>query len=53
MNEKAELDVQDAESYQRLMEISERLETIEALRPAIEEMKAGKGEPADLFFAGL
>ena len=53
INGKAELVIQDAESYQRLLEISERLETIEALRPAIEEMKAGKGEPAELVFAGM
>lgn len=53
INGKAELVVQDAVSYQRLMEISEKLETIEALKPAIAEMKAGKGEPADVFFAGL
>lgn len=53
INGKAELVVQDAESYQKLLEISERLETIEALKPAIEEMKAGKGESADIFFAEL
>ena len=53
INGKAELVVQDAESYQKLLEISERLETIEALKPAIEEMKARKGESADIFFAEL
>ena len=53
INGKAELVVQDAGSYQRLMEISERLETIEALKPAISEMKAGEGEPADKVFAEL
>ena len=53
INGKAELVVQDAESYQRLLEISEKLETIEALKPAIEEMKAGKGESADKVFAEL
>ena len=53
INGKAELVVQDAASYQRLMEISEKLETIEALKPAIAEMKAGTAEPADVFFDGL
>ena len=53
VNGKAELVVQDAASYQRLLEITERLETIEALKPAIEEMKAGKGEPAETFFSHL
>ena len=45
--------VQDAGSYQRLLEITEKLETIEALKPAIEEMKAGKGESAEKVFAEL
>lgn len=53
INGKAELVVQDAESYQKLLEISEKLETIEALKPAIAEMKEGKGEPADKVFAEL
>jgi prevent-host-death family protein len=53
INGKAELVVQDAESYQKLLEIAEKLETIEALKPAIEEMKAGKGEPAEKVFAEL
>lgn len=53
INGKAELVVQDAESYQKLLEISEKLETIEALKPAIEEMKAGKGELAEKVFAEL
>jgi len=53
INGKAELVVQDAGSYQRLLEITERLETIEALKPAIEEMTAGKGESAEKFFAEL
>lgn len=47
INGKAELVVQDAASYQRLLEITERLETIEALRPAIDEMKRGEGEPLE------
>ena len=53
INGKAELIVQDAGSYQRLLEITEKLETIEALKPAIEEMKAGKGESAEKVFAEL
>jgi len=51
INGKAELVVQDAGSYQKLLEIAEKLETIEALKPAIEEMKAGKGESAEKVFA--
>ncbi len=53
INGKAELIVQDAGSYQKLLEIAEKLETIEALKPAIEEMKAGKGELAEQVFAEL
>jgi hypothetical protein len=53
INGKAELIVQDAGSYQKLLEIAEKLETIEALKPAIAEMKAGNGEPAEKVFAEL
>lgn len=53
INGKTEIVVQDAGSYQQLLEISEKLETIEALKPAIEEMKQGKGESAEEFFAKL
>lgn len=53
INGKAELVVQDAGSYQKILEMTERLETIEALKPAIEEMKAGKGEIAEKVFAEL
>ncbi len=53
INGKAELVVQDAGSYQRLLEVTEKLETIEALKPAIEEMKAGKGELAEKVLAEL
>ena len=53
INGKAELVVQDAESYQLLLELAERLETIEALKPAIAEMKAGEGEAAEKVFARL
>ena len=53
INGKAELVVQDAGSYQRLLEITERLETIEALKPAIAEMKEGKGESAEKVLAEL
>lgn len=47
INGKAELVVQDAASYQKLLEIAERAEEMEALRVAVEEMRAGKGIPAE------
>lgn len=53
INGKAELVVQDAESYQQLLELAERLETIEALKPAIAEMQVGAGERAEEVFAQL
>ena len=53
INGRAELVVQDAGSYQRLLELTERLETIEALKPAIQEVRAGKGELAEKVFAEL
>lgn len=53
INGRAELVVQDAGSYQRLLELTERLETIEALKPAIREARAGRGELAEKVFAEL
>jgi prevent-host-death family protein len=46
INGKAELVVQDATSYQKLIELAERAERMEALRESVEEMKAGQGIPA-------
>jgi len=44
---KAELVVQDARSYQELIELTERVEEIEALRISVEEMRAGKAVPIE------
>jgi hypothetical protein len=33
-------------TYEKLVELLDRLETIEAIRNGLEEMKAGKGRPA-------
>jgi prevent-host-death family protein len=49
VNGKDQLLVQDMDSYQKLLELVElieRFETIEAVKVALQEMKAGKGEPA-------
>ena len=51
INGNAELIVQDAGSYQKILELTEKLETIEALKSAIEEMKVDKGELAETVFA--
>jgi PHD/YefM family antitoxin component YafN of YafNO toxin-antitoxin module len=47
INGKAELVVQDSASYQRLIELAEKAERMEALRASVEEMRAGKIIPAE------
>src|SRR5947209_545591 len=47
VNGRAEVVVQDAASYQQLLELIERLETVEGIRQGLEEMKQGKGKPAE------
>jgi PHD/YefM family antitoxin component YafN of YafNO toxin-antitoxin module len=47
INGKAELVVQDAASYQQLLEVVDRLEAIEGIKRGLCEMKAGKGKPLD------
>lgn len=50
INGKAEVVVQDARSYQKLLELAERLETLEGIRDGLEDMKAGRGRPAEEVF---
>lgn len=50
INGKAELVVQDAASYQKLLDIAERDATLEAIRQGLEEMRAGLGRPAEDVF---
>jgi prevent-host-death family protein len=50
VNGHAELVVQDAESYERMLELIDRLETIEGIHAGLAEMRAGKGRPAAEFF---
>ena len=47
INGKAELVVQDSASYQKLIELADRAERMEALQASIDDMKAGKVIPAD------
>src|SRR3954453_4827816 len=47
INGKAELVVQDTASYQKLLELAERTERMDALKASIDDMKAGKVMPAD------
>jgi prevent-host-death family protein len=53
VNGKAALVVQDAAAYQRLMELREEWETIEAIREGLEDMHAGRTRPAAEFFAEM
>jgi prevent-host-death family protein len=46
INGKAELVVQDAGSYQRLLEMAERAEMMEFLRESRADIEAGRTEPA-------
>jgi prevent-host-death family protein len=52
INGKAELVVQDAASYQKLFELAERLETIEAVKDSLASIGRGEGRPmGDVFDA--
>jgi prevent-host-death family protein len=50
VNGKAELVVQDAESYQRLLEAQDRIDAIEGIKRGLESMKRNAGKPAEKFF---
>jgi len=45
INGKAQLVVQDAASYQKLLDAVDQLETIEALRESIAQANRGEGRP--------
>jgi PHD/YefM family antitoxin component YafN of YafNO toxin-antitoxin module len=53
INGKAELVVQDAKSYQRLLDLAQRLETIQAVREGLASMERGEGRPLDDVFDDL
>jgi len=48
---KAAAIMQDAESYQRLLDIAARADAREAIRQGLEESKAGKSRDIEEFFA--
>jgi prevent-host-death family protein len=47
---KAAAVVQDAEAYQRLLDIAAYVDAEEGIRQGLEEAKKGKGRPAKAFF---
>jgi PHD/YefM family antitoxin component YafN of YafNO toxin-antitoxin module len=53
INGKAELVVQDAASYQALLERVERLETMAAVKEGLEDLAAGRARPARLVLEKL
>ncbi|MCC7142208.1 MAG: type II toxin-antitoxin system Phd/YefM family antitoxin [Candidatus Eisenbacteria bacterium] len=53
VNGAASLVVQDAEAYQRLVELAERAEAVEGIRRGLEAMARGDGIPADAVLADL
>jgi PHD/YefM family antitoxin component YafN of YafNO toxin-antitoxin module len=50
VNGKAAAVVQDAQAYQRLLDIAARADAEEGIRQGLEDAKAGKTRPARQFF---
>lgn len=53
VNGKAELVVQDAESYQQMLELVEQAETITGIRRGLQSLERGEGRPAEEAFEDL
>ncbi|MEG4987661.1 type II toxin-antitoxin system Phd/YefM family antitoxin [Microcoleus sp. BR0-C5] len=53
VNGKAELVVQDAESYQKLLDAAELLETLKGIKLGWEQSSRGEGKKAEDFFNQL
>jgi prevent-host-death family protein len=53
VNGKAQVVVQDASSYQNLIDSLDRAETLEAIRLGLEDIKAGRTRPVKEFLAEL
>jgi prevent-host-death family protein len=53
INGKAEVVVQDAKSYQNLMDLIEQAETVIGIRKGLDSMARGEGIPAEKAFAKL
>jgi len=51
VNGKAELVVQDAESYQALMDRVAQIDAVEGIRRGLEQMANGEGRPSEEVFA--
>ena len=53
VNGRAELIIQDAESYQDLLDRLHRLETLAAIREGMASAERGEGKPAEQVFAEM
>ena len=53
VNGKAELVVQDAESYQNLLNAAELIETIKGIKRGLDQMKEGQGRTAESLFTEM
>jgi len=53
VNGKAEFVIQDADSYQAMLERIERAEAIEGVRRGLEQMQRGEGRPAEEVFTEM
>lgn len=53
INGQAELVIQDAKSYQKLLELADRLETLAAIREGLQGIEEGNGRPMDEVFDAL
>ena len=45
--------MQDAKSYQRLLDLADRLETIQAVKEGLDSVARGEGRPMDDAFNAL
>src|SRR5258708_751833 len=50
INGKAALVVQDAESYQKLLDVAEEAKVLDGIRRGLDDMHAGRGRPAEKVF---
>jgi prevent-host-death family protein len=53
INGKAALVVQDAESYQKLLDLADEAKVLAGIRRGLEEMRAEKGRPAEKVFEDI
>ena len=53
INGKADLVVQDAASYQRLLDLAEEARVLDAIRRGLEDVSAGRTQPVAAAFADI